>query len=366
MAHIMPRARVAALCVGLAAGPLAWASLWTCARAPEAVEAYYSRAVFPWLAAAVGAVPRLLPFAVAEPLAALLLLAAGAGVVARLHRARGRRLRVAALAALALLATASVVAAGVVALFALNAARQRVAALYGLAPAPRTIAELEALASELEAEAAALRAGLAEDARGVHRGPSRDALFDVAAGFAGLEARVGWPGPALPAPRSAWLSPLLTRFGVSGIYIPFTAEPLVNGGQPDHELPFTAAHETAHQRGFAREDEASFLAFLACRAHPSPDVRYSGAMEAGALLANALWQAGEPGRAALRRVRERETEALRRDREASRAFWAAAQGPVHEAAQRVNDAYIRSTGQAAGVRSYGLAVDLMLAWRAGR
>lgn len=366
MAPIMPRAQAAALCVGLAAGPLAWGALWLCARAPEAVEAHYSRGAFPWLAAAVGALPRWAPFAVAEPLAALLLLAAGASVVAHLRRARGRRLRAAAVAGLALLAAASAIGAGVVGLFALNAARQRVAALYGLAPAPREVTELEALAAELEAEAAALRAGLAEDARGVHRGPSRDALFDVGAGFAELEARIGWPGPALPAPRPAWLSPLLTRFGVSGIYIPFTAEPLVNGGQPDHELPFSAAHETAHQRGFAREDEANFLAFLACRAHPSPDVRYSAAMEAGALLANALWAAGEPGRAALRRVREQETDALRRDREASRAFWAVARGPVHDAAQRVNDAYIRSTGQAAGVRTYGLAVDLLLAWRAGR
>jgi hypothetical protein len=360
----MPSPRAAAFFGALGAGPLAWAALRAASAHPELVEDLYSRGAFPWLAAAAGALPRLVPFGVAEPLAALLVAAAGALAFRFVRNRPGRRLRASAFAALGLLAAASAIAAGVVALFALNASRQRVATLYALAPAPREVAELEALGAELEAEAAALRAGIAEDARGVHRAPSRAALLDVAAGFAELETRVGWPRVSLPAPRPAWLSPLLTRFGISGIYIPFTAEPLVNGGAPDHELPFTAAHELAHQRGFAREDEASFLAFLACRAHPSPDVRYSAAMEAADLVGVALWQAGEDGRAALQRVRRRETEAMRRDRAASRAFWSAARGPVHEAARRVNDAFIRGTGQEAGVRTYGLAVDLMLAWRA--
>ena len=41
-------------------------------------------------------------------------------------------------------------------------------------------------------------------------------------------------------------------------------------------FPSTAAHELAHTRGFAREDECNFFAFLTSIASDSADCRYSG------------------------------------------------------------------------------------------
>ena len=55
---------------------------------------------------------------------------------------------------------------------------------------------------------------------------------------------------------------MLSYLGISGIFIPFTCEANVNATLPDWEIPFTACHELAHQRGFAREDEANYVGYL--------------------------------------------------------------------------------------------------------
>ncbi len=79
-----------------------------------------------------------------------------------------------------------------------------------------------------------------------------------------------------PVQLSHWWS----YTGITGMYFPFFAEANVNIDVPDSGIPATAAHELAHTRGFAREDECNFLAYLACIHHSSGDVRYSGYLSA--------------------------------------------------------------------------------------
>ncbi|MFN8548796.1 MAG: DUF3810 family protein [Candidatus Eisenbacteria bacterium] len=78
-------------------------------------------------------------------------------------------------------------------------------------------------------------------------------------------ARVDLPRPKFPQP----LGELLSRCGINGIYIPFTGEAAVCA-PPEPEQPFVMAHEMAHQRGIAREDEANFTSWLACREAVTP------------------------------------------------------------------------------------------------
>ena len=63
--------------------------------------------------------------------------------------------------------------------------------------------------------------------------------------------------------------------GFQGYYNPFTGEAQVNTTIPQSLEPLVAAHEIAHQLGYAKESEANFVAFLACRLHPSVDFTYS-------------------------------------------------------------------------------------------
>lgn len=63
--------------------------------------------------------------------------------------------------------------------------------------------------------------------------------------------------------------------GFQGYYNPFTGEAQVNTTVPPSVEPFVAAHEIAHQLGYAKESEANFVGFLACRSHPSVNFKYS-------------------------------------------------------------------------------------------
>ena len=78
-------------------------------------------------------------------------------------------------------------------------------------------------------------------------------------------------------------SPAFIRF--------FTGEANLNTNYPDYILPYTAAHELAHQRGIARENEANFVAFLVCMESDDPYIRYSALMNMYEYVANALYSA---------------------------------------------------------------------------
>jgi hypothetical protein len=55
----------------------------------------------------------------------------------------------------------------------------------------------------------------------------------------------------------------IAYLGISGYYNPFTGEAQMDESYPKMMKSFVMAHEMAHQLGYAREDDANFLAFLA-------------------------------------------------------------------------------------------------------
>lgn len=334
---------------------------------PNVIETYYARGLYPAIARIVSSVSAGVPFAIAEPIAgvlAFIVLFVLVRAIVRFPALANRR----AWAAGALVRTTAIAGLAYLIfllLWGFNYRRPPFAALAGLDVHPAPRAELEQLSEALIDDANALRAGLAEDERGVFRAEDglRGALSRAPSGLRAAERRY----PALAAieltPKPAWLSPLLSRVGVSGIFIPFTAEPLVNGLLPEAELPFSASHELAHGRGVAREDEANFVGYMACRLHHDADFRYSGALVASFYAAGALAELDPAGAS---RLRARRSPAVERDIAAIRAWAARYEGPLRDAGERVNDAYLKAQGQAEGVRSYGRMVDLLLAERRAR
>jgi hypothetical protein len=287
------------------------------------------------------------------------------GAVSVLVGARWRRWTAAAVvsAAARVLAGAAVADLAFDVLWGFNYDRAPVAALlrYDLAPAPAE--ELAALRAELLERAAALREGLPEDAAGVLRltDGRRGALLRAGRGYEAPEVALRLPVPRLSAPPKLVLfSPLMSYLGIGGIFIPFTCEANVNATLPDWEIPFTSAHELAHQRGFAREEEANYVGYLACRAHPDRDFQYSGTFRAALYALSAL---GQVDRSSYGRLRGRLTAPLPRDLAALAAWHRRYESRLGEVQERVNDAYLKTQGQADGVRSYGRMVDLLLAER---
>ena len=168
------------------------------------------------------------------------------------------------------------------------------------------------------------------------------------------EAREQRLGP----PKPVYFSQAMSRLGIAGIFSPFTGEPNFNAEQPDSELPYSIAHEKAHQRGFAREDEANFIAFLICIKADNAYVRYCGFLRALRLL-TALRQTAPDDR--YREIVAALGAGPRADLRASVEFWRTRRSRFFgDAAERANDSYLRANRVASGVRNYGEVVTLLL------
>lgn len=68
-------------------------------------------------------------------------------------------------------------------------------------------------------------------------------------------------------------------FGFLGYYNPFTGESQINTTIPKYTWPFVACHEIAHQVGYAKENEANFVGYLAARKSSDTLLHYSAYMD---------------------------------------------------------------------------------------
>lgn len=162
-----------------------------------------------------------------------------------------------------------------------------------------------------------------------------------------------------PHPKPVCISEILSYQNLSGVYSPFTVEANYNADMVDYNIPFTLCHELSHLRGFMQEEEANFIAFLACVGSGKQDFEYSGYLMGWVYCMNALrradteeWQA----------VREGLDEAVEADLRENSRFWDSYDGAVAEVSDKVNDTYLKANGQSEGVKSYGRMVDLIIAY----
>lgn len=165
-----------------------------------------------------------------------------------------------------------------------------------------------------------------------------------------------WAGYSAPKPVIS--SKLMSFCNITGIFFPFTFEANVNTDVPDYTIPFTMCHELSHLRGFMREDEANFISYLACEKSVNPDFQYSGAVSAFTYASNALYSVDS---SAANTVYAQLSAGVKKDLEYNSAYWDKFKGPAADAANSVNNSYLRANDQKDGVQSYGRMVDLLLA-----
>jgi len=79
--------------------------------------------------------------------------------------------------------------------------------------------------------------------------------------------------------KSSMYGVLGNYFGFTGYYNPFSGEAQVNTTVPKFILPYTTSHEVAHQLGYAKEEEANFVGYLAATSSADTLFHYSAYLD---------------------------------------------------------------------------------------
>jgi hypothetical protein len=146
--------------------------------------------------------------------------------------------------------------------------------------------------------------------------------------------------------------------------MPLTGEAAVNPQIPVVALPFTMCHEMAHRMCIAQERDANMAAFLACDANSNVTFRYSAYFMAFRHCYNALVGVGTTtAQAAAKEIYAQIGSDLMRDLNAYRDFYAQHQNAqATNVANKVNDTYIKVSGDESGTGSYEEVYDLLVSW----
>lgn len=322
----------------------------------------FSRGIIMPLERAVAAVCYRASFSVAELLyaiaAGVVLLWMGA-TVRRLMTEKGRRGRIVYRIVLTAVCTVLTVYAGFSLLWGVNyyaESFQEQSGVYARESTPEELARVtEYFARQL--------AGCADQVKRDENGLFAESRADIFAHSVRVFDGIYDEFPCLVmedhVPKGVRFSTALSAMDFTGFYFPFTGEANLNIDSPACYLPSTIAHEMAHQRGIASEQECNFIAIAASTTAQSPAYRYSGWLMGFTYLSNALYRADQE---AWKQVRVLLPDTVVADLRDNSAYWAEFEGPVNDAAQKVYDSFLKSSGESRGTQSYGTVVDMLMAY----
>ena len=229
----------------------------------------------------------------------------------------------------------------------------------GLYAQPVTVSELERVALYFTGKLEETADRVERDEEGVFAAP-RDEIFaystrvydniSVEFPFLEREDRV---------PKRMVFSRLFSAMNFTGFYSAYTGESNLNVDSPACLLPANIAHELAHQRGIASEQECNFLAIAAAASSDNPVYQYSGYLMGYIQLSNALYRADRERWA---EVRSLLPETVLADLRYHSAYWDQFEGLTAKVSTSIYDGTLKSYGQADGIQSYGTVVDLLVSY----
>lgn len=344
--------------------PIAFLLLFIAKRDPLFTEQYFARGYYPALAQTISFLTSLIPFSIAEGILVLGVPVAIGYVCYRIYQAchspeAGQDILIKLLSNL--LAVTSIFFFLFTVLCGVNYHRLPFSDYSGLTIVPSTTQELTLLCDALMQKANALRQELTEDEQGLMVLTDKS-IYDTAKAAQEAYVNIAKEFPVLagnyPPPKPVLLSKGMSYLQITGVFTPYTCEANVNVAVPAYTIPATMCHELTHLRGFMREDEANYLAYLACVKSDYIEFQYSGVMLALVHSMNSLYEYDYD---AFAKLHPSYDEGVLRDFEYNNAYWAAHDGVVAEVSDKVNDVYLKANSQEDGVRSYGRMVDLLLA-----
>lgn len=340
--------------------------------APGPTEQIYGGLLGPLFASILSTASGVVPIPLAELFIAALLLRQLWGLAAGIDAVRqGERSLTGAIGAgvLRVAADAGVVVALFYLLWGFNYARPPLESRLQWDGGDADVEEVARLAQEMVEAANYEYATLIQsgDSGEPSEAPPRDELvLQVEQGWSQASETIVVPATAILGfadPKAALLPVFLNHTQTSGFYFPWTGEANYNPDTPDVSLPHVVAHEMAHQRGLAREDEANFAGYLAAVSAPQRYARYSAYVFAQRQLLSTLARSDRERAQALAAQR---LPGVQRDINAASEYWAQFEGSTSRTSRSMYDAYLRRQRVPDGILSYGRSVSLLVAYARSR
>lgn len=162
-----------------------------------------------------------------------------------------------------------------------------------------------------------------------------------------------------PSVKSSLMSLLQTYNGTSGYLNPLTGEAQVNSKTPKTSYPTTICHEMAHQIGFAAENEANFVGFLAANYNENPHFKYASYKMA---FGYCISEIRKRDKNLATEVWKNVNKGVIKDFNASYVFWKAYENPFEPIVKKGYNAYLKANKQDKGIDSYNYVVDLLISY----
>ncbi len=167
----------------------------------------------------------------------------------------------------------------------------------------------------------------------------------------------------VPSLKRSIFSIPLTYMGFNGYLNPLTNEGQVNTRIVPYKIPTTASHEIGHQLGFAKENEANFLACLTTMNHPDRYFNYSGYTFALSYCLSELYRR-DPELA--EKFAEDLNYGIKENYREVREFWESHKNPFEPIFMFTYNSFLVANNQPEGMRSYSYVVALLVNYHKSR
>ncbi|WP_299049298.1 DUF3810 domain-containing protein [uncultured Polaribacter sp.] len=192
----------------------------------------------------------------------------------------------------------------------------------------------------------------------VHNPYSQKEMYAIAvSGYHNLSKDYPQLTYQFPSVKSSLMSLLQTYNGTSGYLNPLTGEAQVNAKIPKTNYPTTTCHEMAHQIGFAAENEANFVGFLAANYNDDLYFKYSSYRMA---FGYCISEIRKRDRNLSKSIWQNVNKGVIKDFNSSYRFWQAYKNPFEPIVKKGYSAYLKANKQDKGVASYNYVVDLFI------
>ncbi len=163
----------------------------------------------------------------------------------------------------------------------------------------------------------------------------------------------------IPSIKSSLVSLFQSYNGTAGYINPITGEAQINDMIPKTGYPSTTCHEMAHQIGWAAENDANFVGFLASIANDDLHFKYSGYRMA---YNYCIGQVYKHDKTIAKEIKKSVNKGIYKDYRDSYLHWKQFDNPIEPYFKKGYNSYLKANNQTKGIKSYSYVVDLLIAY----